>query len=200
MKYVVLLLIGAALILSPGLSLAGGAPHEVAGFRLGSELKSDEHKLMMDTILPIRHLESLKEIEIKPIDGFKSGMAYYGTCTEPNRLIRIKFKFADPSERFYNKLLDAYKKKFGEPTEWRGDSFQVVQAWKWSFTDEKGNTISLILQHNTEDSDEKLGNIVKMTMTNLYRDELACFEKKHPDTSPPPATSGGKVWDIFIPR
>jgi hypothetical protein len=92
MRNVVLWLVGAVLMLSPGLALAG-APHEVAGFRLGSELKSDEHKLMMDTILPIRHLESMKEIEIKPIDGFKSGLAYYGTCIEPNRLIRIKLKF-----------------------------------------------------------------------------------------------------------
>ena len=67
------------------------------------------------------------------------------------------------------------------PMDWRGDPFHVVLAWKWGFTDNDGNHISLILQHNTLDQEQKMGNSIKMTVTNWIDDEEACYLKKHPE-------------------
>ena len=83
----------------------------------------------------------------------------------------------------------------------------MVTAWKWSFVDKENNRISLILQHNTKDEEEKMGNSVKLTMWNLIEDERRCFEEKYPDfrkTSKKKAHvkkgSGSIDWDRLIPR
>jgi hypothetical protein len=79
-------------------------------------------------------------------------------------------------------------------------------AWKWSFTDKNNNDISLILQHNTRDEEEKMGNAVKLTMWNLLEEESNCFEKKHPEAAGSP-NAGFKFdesesidWNYFIPH
>ena len=92
----------------------------------------------------------------------------------------------------------------GKPDEWRGDPFHIMIAWKWSFTDKDGNNISLILQHNTRDEEEKQGTAVKMTMWNLMLEENRCFEQKHPETSGPPnfkyKDPDSVNWKPLIPR
>ena len=118
------------LLVFPVTVLAQGAPLTVGGFTLGEDVEQFLDRLQMDTVLPIRHLESLKEVEMKGLPGFKSGMIYYGTCLEPQRIIRLKLKFKDDSIRFFDELLEAYKKRFGDPQEWRGDPFGVVIAWE----------------------------------------------------------------------
>jgi hypothetical protein len=193
------LLVLCGLLLWPVTGLAAAAPHSLGGFVLGGEIDQFYDKLLMDTELPIRHLESLKEVEIKAVPGFKTGLVYYTTCLESRRIIRLKLKFADESMAFFDRLIASYKKSFGDPLEWRGDPFGVVIAWKWSFTDQQNNKISLILTHNTRDSDEKMGSYVKMTMTNLMEDEMACFERKHPQ--PPEPQGSGKIdRELFIPK
>ncbi len=85
-----------------------------------------------------------------------------------------------------------------------GDPFHIMIAWKWSFTDKDGNNISLILQHNTRDEEEKQGNAVKMTMWNLMLEEERCFEKKYPETEGPPdftfSDPDSVNWKPLIPR
>jgi hypothetical protein len=142
--------------------------------------------LEMKTVLPIRYLESLKEVEAEEIKGFKTGLVTYATCIEPARIVRLKFKYADNSKRFFDELLKRYKANLGKPDEWRGDPFHIMIAWKWRFKDKDGNRISLILQHNTRDEEEKQGNAVKMTMWNLMLEEDRCFAEKHPETVKPP--------------
>ena len=137
----------------------------------------------METALPIRHMECLREVEIHEMEGFRRGLISYGTCALPGQIVRIKLKYADSTKKFYDMLFKRFKKRFGEPVEWRGDPFHVVVAWKWSFVDKENNHISLILQHNTKDEEEKMGNSVKLTMWNLIEDERRCFEKKKPDFS-----------------
>jgi hypothetical protein len=161
----------------------------------------------MDTALPIRYREYLMEVEIKKTEGFKSGLIWYGTCIEPNRIIRIKLKYADSSKRFFEKLLKQFKQRFDEPDEWRGDPFHVVIAWKWSFVDDAGNHISMILQHNTMDGEEKMGNALKLTLTDEIGRETRCYEKKHPKGTQARERrrmhKRGKAspdWDAFIPR
>ena len=183
---------------------AAEVPHELAGFVLGGEMNDYKDLLKLDTILPIRYFETLKEVEIKEIEGFKTGLITFGTCSEPWKIVRFKFKYADSSKKFYDKLLEHFKKRFGEPHEWRGDPFHIVLAWKWSFTDKDNNSISLILQHNTRDQEEKQGNAIKMTMWNLIDKETLCYEKKRAGSvkkSPKPGPRSKTIdWDKFIPR
>jgi hypothetical protein len=192
------------LILGVPHSLWADAPHKLAGFVLGGRMDDFKDQVEMDTVLPIRYLESLKEVEAKEIKGFKTGLVVYGTCVEPPRIVRLKFKYADNSKRFFDELLKRYKTNLGQPTEWRGDPFHIVIAWKWHFTDKDGNQISLILQHNIRDEEEKQGNAVKMTMWNLINDEQRCFEKKYPDATGPPrftfSDPDSVNWKPLIPR
>jgi hypothetical protein len=182
---------------------AADAPHELAGFRLGGKIADYRHLIKFESILPVRYLESLKEAEIKDIKGFKTGFVYYGTCMQPPRIGRLKFKYADYTNKFYDALLKRFKAHFGEPDQWRGDPFHIVLAWKWSFTDRDGNDISLILQHNIRDEEEKQGNSIKMTMWNLMKAEDRCFQDKSgkPQKDSLRHSQGLSIdWDRFIPR
>ncbi|NNG00283.1 MAG: hypothetical protein HKM93_12935 [Desulfobacteraceae bacterium] len=192
-----------AVMLSPGLSL-GEMPLNLGGYKLGEDIAKYEDQVNMDSCLQVRYMEYVQEAEIRQTAGFKSGLIGFGTCDQPNKLIRIKLKYTDASKRFYNQLLKKYKVKFGDPDEWRGDPFHIVIAWKWSFEDVDGRRISLILQHNTKDSEEKLGNSVKMTLTSQMEKEQACFEKKRTvsreASAPGPGKAPGKQdWKLFIP-
>ena len=154
------------------------APHEIAGFALGRNIDEIKDRLDMSTDLPIRHRESLREVEIKKTKWFKSGLITYSTCTKPGQIVRIKLKYAESSKKFYETLLKRFKKEFGEPSEWRGDPFHIFLDWKWSFTDKDGNRISLHLQHNTRDAEEKIGNAVKLTSRSALDAEWKCHEEK----------------------
>ncbi len=183
------------------------APHQVGGFALGKNIADHKGMVKMKTSIPIRYMAYINEVEISKMEGFKSGIIAYGNCASPGRILRIKLKYANSSKKFYNQLFKRFKARFGEPTEWRGDSFHVLTAWKWSFTDQENNRISMILQHNTKDEEEKVGNSLKLTMTNLFEQERLCFEKKKHEAQRKPDKSGrGKgsqnqaFWDRFIPR
>ena len=169
------------LIMWPLICPAAEVPHELAGFILGGKIDVYMQRLKLDTVLPVRYLESLKEVETEKLRGYKTGLVSYATCLTPPRIVRLKFKYADSSKAFYDQLLQRFKARFSEPDEYRGDPFHIVVAWKWSFKDENNNDISLILQHNTKDEEEKQGNSVKMTMWNLLKEEMRCFEEKHPE-------------------
>ena len=185
--------------------LSAQAPNEIAGFALGKNISDYQDMVRMETMLPIRYAEFLKEVEIRNIPGYKSGLITYGNCAVPGRILRIKLKYADSSRKFYNNLLDRYKNRFGKPDRWRGDPFHVLVAWKWSFTDKDGNRISMILQHNIEDTTRKLGNAVKLSMLNFEEEEFQCFEKKESRIRVPESDEDRKImvdpdWDLFIPR
>jgi hypothetical protein len=189
-----------------GIGLAQ-APHQAGGFVLGTNIAGYQGAVDMKTALPVRYMESLKEVEIKAVEGFKSGLIGYGTCAVPGRIVRIKLKYADSTKKFYDILLERFKKRFGKPVEWRGDPFHVVLSWKWSFVDTENNRISLILQHNTRYEEEKIGNAVKLTMWNLFEDERRCFEKKNPDfikrskmKMQVKRENGPMDWNRLIPR
>ncbi|MFC1885646.1 hypothetical protein ACFLZM_01125 [Thermodesulfobacteriota bacterium] len=194
------------IFLAPGLSLAQ-APHQLAGFILDADIERFIDKVQPSTSLPIRYMEYIKEVEIQPIEGFKSGLIGYGDCTISKPIVRIKLKCADSSKTFFEKLLKRFKQRFGEPSEWRGDPFHIYLAWKWSFKDKDQNRISLTISHNTKDSQEKMGNAIKLTMTNRLEEERLCFEKKQPEfrkhgqKKPPKKESKEPVdWNLYIPR
>lgn len=187
--------------------LAENTPYQIAGFRLGADIQDFKEKLQEGSALPIRHMESVKEMEIVPTRLYKSGLVAYSGCDAPGKVIRIKLKYAEASREFYEQLLERFKRRFGEPAEWRGDPFRVVLAWKWSFQDDRGNRISLILQHNTEDRYEKMGNAVKLTQTSQWEKELDCLEGRKPDRRRTekepvafPKRPDPKDWELMVPK
>lgn len=161
----------------------------------------------MKTALPLRYMESLYEVEIKETPWFKSGLICFGQCAEPGKIIRIKLKYKDSSKKFYNELLRRYKRRFGKPDEWRGDPFQVMIAWKWSFEDRNGNNISMILQHNLQDMEEKIGNVIKISLINGLEKEKRCLEARQGKKELPAGSLlipleqiGQDDWDMLLPR
>lgn len=163
---------------------AADVPREIAGFALGTPISQYESRLRMQTALPIRYRECFEEVEIKETPGFKSGLIAYGTCAKPGHILRIKLKYSDYSKRFYDRLLAEFREKFGEPDKWRGDPFQVLIAWKWGFNDPEIGRISMILQHNTKDEHQKIGNSIKLTAHDMMDEEIACFREnrdRYPD-------------------
>jgi len=186
----------------PALAAAGQAPKSLAGFTLGDHLSRYRDKVVPGSRMCVRYQNYLHEVEAAPIPGFRSGLICVGNCAEPGRIVRVKLKYADSSKKFYEELLRRFTARFGKPDEWKGDAFGVMLAWKWSFTDEKGNKISLTLQHNSEDRELKMGNAVKLTMTSAIEREKACYQAKEREKDERDKTPavGRPSWDMMVPR
>jgi hypothetical protein len=190
-----------------GTSFAGDAPHQVSVFKLNSNIADVKDYVIMETALPIRYMENIEEVEIKPIEGLKSGLIAYATCAAPGHIVRIKLKYKDASRKFYDKLLKQIKKKYGDPGEYRGDPFHILISWKWSLVDKEGNRISMTLQHNSMDSEEKMGNAIKLTMSNLIEEDQRCYKIKALDQRQQLRQRKWKImtpeltgWNRFVPR
>jgi len=191
-------------------AVAEGAetPLTVAGVTLGQPIRNFADIVIMETALPVRYAENLHEVETRPIEGFKSGLVGYGTCLKDHPVVRIKLKYADGSRAFFDELIERFKKAFGEPDEYRGDPFQNVIAWKWAFTDKAGNRVSMMLQHNAIDEDEKLGNALKLTLLNVLEEDARCYQKKATDQGEKlrhrrgglALKTGESGWDRFLPK
>jgi hypothetical protein len=198
------LMVMMTLILTTGLCQAE-APHQLDGFTLGTDISAYKEQLDMNTTMPIRYAEYIREVETKASTGFRSGLIAYGACANPGMIVRIKLKYADDSRSFFDELIKQIEKRHGKAAEWRGDPFHIVTSWKWSFTDKDNNRISMILQHNKLDTDEKIGNSIKLTLTDQVDNERECFLKKFPDfreqAAPQASASGTPVdWDQFVPK
>jgi hypothetical protein len=180
-KYLCLAVITAGLFCCVS-SYAEG-PRKIGGFVLGTDIGAYKDLLRMETALPIRHMEYLTEVETKNIEGYKSGYVVYGTCVHPGRIVKIKLKYGIPDRWFFDELLSRFKKKFGQPSEWKGDPFQTLIAWKWSLKDAQNNPMTMILQHYSGDDEEYTrGNSLRLIMRGLIDQEHRCFEQKHPES------------------
>jgi hypothetical protein len=187
--------------------LAADAPHQVAVFKLNGSINEVKDYVIMETALPIRYMENIEEVEIKPIQGIKSGLIAYATCTAPGQIARIKLKYKDASKAFFEDLIKKIKKKYGEPDQYRGDPFHILISWKWSFVDDDGNRISLTVQHNSMDTEVKMGNAIKLTMINLIEEDQRCFKTKGLDKRHNLRQKKWKLmtpeltgWDLFMPQ
>jgi hypothetical protein len=206
MKNIFVFGLAVLLLFAPGMTRAE-APHQVGGFVLGQNIEAYKDRVIMDTALPVRYSENMEEVEIKFTQGFKSGIITYGTCNRPGQIVKIKLKYADSSKEFHKNLNKQFKKRFGEPDEYRGDPFGIVKAWKWSFVDKQNQRISLNLQHNSIDAEEKKGNAVKITHTTLIEEDGLCYKRKQLDQrerlrqrewkAVNPELTG---WDLYVPR
>ena len=165
-------------LLFPSHASADKAPTTIAGITMGEQISMFVDLVQMETSIVLRDQRYLREVTIRDIDGYKSGTVDFGNCSKPEQIVRIKLKYDCPDKNFYDTLLEKFKEKFGEPDQWRGDPFHVIIAWKWSFKDEKGSSISLILQHS-RDEEYKWGNSVKLTNITLMEQEQVCYDKKN---------------------
>jgi hypothetical protein len=191
-------------------AVAGGAemPRSVAGVTLGQPIRNFADIVVMETALPVRYAENLHEVELRPIAGFKTGLLWYGTCLKEHPVVRIKLKYADGRRAFFDELFGRFKKAFGEPDEYRGDPFQNVIGWKWAFTDKANNRVSMILQHNAMDEDEKMGNSLKLTLVNALEEDTRCYEKRATQQGEklrhrregPAMKPGVSDWDRYLPK
>ena len=207
MKKILVIAASAALLTIAQLSPAADVPHEIAVFKLNGNISDIKDFVIMETALPIRYMENIEEVEIRSIEGIKTGLIAYGTCAVPGRIVRIKLKYDDSSKDFFESLFSKIKAKYGEPDEYRGDPFHILISWKWSFTDKDGNQISMILQHNTMDTEEKLGNAIKLTLTNLIEEDQRCYAAKGLDQRDKLRQQEAKAgptgltgWDRYVPR
>ncbi len=145
----------------------------------------------------------LHEVIITDLAGFRKGFITYGTCHAPGKILRIKLKYEDRSTSFFNELLKRFREKFGDNPHFDGDPFGNVKNWKWSFTDEQGRRVTLELQHNLKDTDESIGNMVKLSMPELMNEESRCFNRlidRDAEANKKPSGSADTVdWEQLIP-
>ena len=207
MKKIIFMSLNLAAFVVCGIGLAGEAPHQIGIFVLNQNISELKEYVIIETALPIRHMENIEEVEIKPMKGIKSGLIAYVTCSAPGKIARIKLKYKDPSKKFFEELLKQIKKKYGKPDEYRGDPFHIVISWKWSFVDKDNQRISMTLQHNAMDTEEKIGNSIKLTNRSLIEEDLKCYKVKaldqrqklrHRDWQV--MTPGLSGWDLYVPQ
>lgn len=165
------------LVAAPAAAVDG--PMELAGIRLGRTVEELGGKLASVTIDHTPQRPSLGIVPVAPVPGFRSGYVDVGLCATPGRVVRLKMNYADESLGFFNKLMAALKKRYGEPTEWRGNAFGTLRTWKWSLHAAGGEPVSLILMHyEGEDGAFTEGNSIRIAATGMVREEESCQAAK----------------------
>jgi len=172
------------------------APTEIGGFKLGEDITEYSD---------IEYSDYLKEVVINDWYGFRKGIISHGTCAYPGQIVTMRMKYADPTKSFYDELLKKFKKKFGKPAEWNGDAFGVVYSWKWRFIDENNRRVSLTLQHNLQNDNQNIGNMVKLSYPEMVEEERLCFieyceENKSAEEQEKIKERMQPDWDYMIPR
>lgn len=177
-------------------TLYANSPSEVAGIKLGSKVSE----------YPDFEVSNyLKETVVMDWHGFRKGVIFYGICHDPGTIVKIQMKYEDSSKDFYNTLLKRYKKKYGPPTEWDGDSFGIKHIWKWRFVDEDGRRVNMLLQHNLQDANQSIGNQVKISYPEMMEQENLCFLRMCQDISDPEEKKRKELlketgWEYLIPQ
>lgn len=156
-----------------------GFPTTLAGLTLGSDIKQYAPLCNMKEATAMSDAPFLTEALIQPeaLSGVRGGSLNYGNCKNKGKLVRIKLKFNDRSQKFFDKLLKRYKAAFGKPDSYQGDAFKNVIAWEWWFKNAKGEKISLLLMWS-RDNEIRPGVSIKMTQSSLYDQEYDCFKTK----------------------
>ncbi len=172
------------------------APREIGGIALGSKV---------DSYPEIVQSNFLKDVVVTDWHGFRKGVISYGTCRYDGIILKIDMKYDDRSKEFFNTILTKFRENFGEPASWNGDSFGVMFAWKWNFIDSEQNQVSLTLQHNGKNSNETLGNVVKLSYPDKIEEERLCFAdvcEQHKEKTDENRLRELKKtgWSYFIPR
>ena len=166
-------------------------PSSAGGFTLNSQIKD----------YGVSSYENyLKEVIFTDLEGFRKGFITYGVCNRPGEVLRIKLKYQDKSYKLFEQLLKKYRESFGEKPKFTGDAFGNVKSWKWSLTNDQGQRVKLVLQHNLKDSDESMGNTLKLSLPDLMNEERICFNKSLPQKSGNDSPTSETDWAKLIPQ
>lgn len=181
------------------------APTELAGIRLGDTVEAVRTKLRLTPESRECPRSGLSVVSVAPMAGFRSGYVEVGECAHPGRIVRIKMHYADDSLTFFNTLLGALTKRYGEPAQWRGNAFGTLRTWKWALPAADGSRVSLILMHYAGDDDAFTeGNSIRLAVPSLVRQEQHCQEAKNQPVPalPVPADKDGRPLglDWYLPR
>ena len=202
-----LVVIGLLALVPAGPVRAADAPMELAGIRLGKTVEELGAKLVTSSADKAFQRPCLGLVAVAPVAGFRSGYVDYGLCAKPGRIVRIKMNYADESLGFYERLLTALKKRYGEPTQWRGNAFGTLRTWKWGLKAANGRSISLILMHyEGDDGAFTEGNSIRIADTDMVREEEQCqtarlgADKAGQEAEKKALEATGLGLDWFLPR
>jgi hypothetical protein len=191
MKKITILICLFLLVQSSALADEYRVPSSAGGFTLNSQIKD----------YGVSSYENyLKEVIFTDIEGFRKGFITYGVCNRPGEVLRIKLKYQDKSYKLFEQLLRKYRESFGEKPKFTGDTFGNVKSWEWSLTNDQGQRVKLVLQHNLKDSDESMGNTLKLSLPDLMNEERICFNKTLPQKSGNDAPTSETDWAKLIPQ
>jgi hypothetical protein len=192
----ILLVILSVFLYGAPLHAGNNVPHEVGGLALGADI-TDYPEVVGSNFL--------QETVVTDRYGFRKGIISTGVCKYPDKILKMRMKYDNSSKKFFQKLLKKYKKKYGAPHEWKGDSFGILHIWKWHFTDSENRKVSLSLQHNLKNTNESIGNLVKLSYPELVEEERSCFnqmceDKKKEHDSQKLEKMKKPNWDYMIPK
>jgi len=189
------------LLLVASTAMADDFPRTLAGITIGDSVDNyfDLCDMKMGSAIPDAPFLSEVHIKSDAIPGIRGGSLTYANSTAEHKVVRLKLKFHDRSLDLFEKLLDEYKDKFGEPDQYKGDTFRNVIAWEWDFA-EDGERLSVLLMWSREQQ-LRPGVSIKMTLNSLVDAEYKAFRMRH-DRSGKSKGKKTKIKDLeeFIPR
>ncbi|WP_460031936.1 hypothetical protein [Megalodesulfovibrio paquesii] len=194
-----LLLPALLLLLLPGTAHAQ-LPAKLFGIVLGEPIST--YAALIDNATDARDRDALyvNEVDLKSalFPGVRGGSISYGNCANPGAVVGLKLKLDDPDQGTFNALYQRYEKAFGKPSEYQGDAFKTVIAWKWRFV--KGNEETQVVLTWSKDPEMRPGTSVKMRHRTLWEAEYQCQQQRQGKTeAPAPAPLSPKELDRFLP-
>lgn len=162
----------------------------LAGLELGAEMNRYWHLVYKDTATEHPDALFIKEVKLIPwaIPGVRGGSLSYTACREEELLIRVKLKFtergeslfrdlfSDSGERLFRDLNRLYRDRWGRPDMWLGNAFNTIQAWQWILGKDGSEQVEVVLMYSKVE-DTRPGVSIKMTLTTLWEEERACWER-----------------------
>ncbi|KHK02747.1 hypothetical protein [Desulfovibrio sp. TomC] len=185
---------------------AGDGPDSLAGVKLGLTVEEQSAKLLSSEADRAFHRPYLGVMPVAALKGYRSGYVDYGLCAAKGRVVRVKMNYGDDSLEFFNRILEALTKRYGEPKEWRGNAFGTLRTWKWSLQSKAVGPVSLILMHYVGDDGAFTdGNSIRIAATDLVRAEEVCHtgpaDGKKGQSLPTDGTSIDDLGlDWYLPR
>ena len=188
----ILCLAALLLTLCPAPALAE-TPTELAGIALGEPLAKAKGRVQAKKARPVSDAPWMQRIPVGGDKFFAGGYVLVGTCAAPGTVARIKMRYRDGGLDFFRTLSGEMLKRYGDPTQYKGDLEGRTMGNKWAFSDARLRPVSLILQR-TEGEDPELGagNTLKLTNWGLLEAERACWQERHGPAKAPAAAPAGK--------
>lgn len=181
-----------SILFFPAFLYAEASPKSIAGFSIGEPIDKYNQPMFSG---------HLQEKNIYLDNGFRKATLSYGSCKYENEILKIKVKYADKSEIFFKDLFAELTQKYGKYDSWKGDSFQVLSIWKWHFTDDNGNMVSLSLEYNKKDIELSMGSVVKLSYPAKIEEDRQCFnEKNNHNLKDDGEISTSQDWDDLLPQ